>query len=104
MQILPARALLRLRRVRRRLPGLQKSAREPGGGDGIAYAKEYHPIQTRWFRLYAQYGLLWDRWNLVHCLWCFPTPVAGIAGSGLFYDRLIPALRSDRKLFGEQEV
>jgi len=93
-----------LRRARWGFASVQELARRTSPSDGSAYAKEHFAIQTRRVRLHAQHYLLWDRWNIVLCIWFLSTQVAGIASSGLFDDRLSSALRGGGKLFGEQEI
>lgn len=104
MQILPAWTVFRLRRVRRGLFGLQKPARRTSSRDGRTHAKEHFTIQTRRIRLHAQYYFLRGSRNIIYRLRFLPTSVAGIAGIGLFDDRIGPALRSSGELFREQEI
>ena len=104
MQILSARALLRLRRFRWGFPCLQKSARGTGPRNGNAHAEEHPAIPTRWVGLHAEYYFLWGRWNIIFFLRDFPTQLAGVPGAGLPNDRAGVTLGGDRKLFGEQEI
>ena len=104
MQILPARAVLRLRRARRRLLGLQEPARRTSSRAGRTHETQYSTIQTGRVRLYEKYHFLRVGRNIVYRLWLLTTEMAGTAGSGLFDDRVGPALRGRGELLGEQEI